>query len=163
MPRLGENITKVGEIIFHRVSRLNFLSLKVKINHQICTNNTLGSRFSWSLNWIPVLRIRIRWIRIILALWIRIRKKMRIHGSGSKQSFIFLNMQNSLIFPWKYKILNFFKDLKNILRVSGFYLHQILTPNLHRAPPPPLITREGGRSLPPPIASKQIKSSQIKV
>ena len=98
------------------------------------------------------IRIRIRWIRIILALWIRIRirKKMRIHGSGSKQSFIFLNMQNSLIFPWKYQILNFFKDLKNILRVSGFYLPQILTPDLHRAPPPPLITREGGRSLPSP-------------
>ena len=35
---------------------------------------------------IPVLRIRIRWIRKILASWIRIRirKNMRIHGSGAK-------------------------------------------------------------------------------
>ena len=28
--------------------------------------------------------LRIRWIRKILASWIRIRKNMRIHGSGSK-------------------------------------------------------------------------------
>ena len=47
----------------------------------------------------PVLRIRIRWMRIILALWIRIRKKIRIHGSGSKHNFIFQNVQNSVIFP----------------------------------------------------------------
>ena len=32
----------------------------------------------------PLLRTRIRWIRKILASWIRIRKNMRIHGSGSK-------------------------------------------------------------------------------
>jgi len=31
-----------------------------------------------------VLRIRIRWIRKILASWIRIHKNMRIRGSGSK-------------------------------------------------------------------------------
>ena len=31
-----------------------------------------------------MLRIRIRWIRKILASWIRIRKNMRIHESGSK-------------------------------------------------------------------------------
>ena len=31
-----------------------------------------------------VLRILIRWIRKILASWIRIRKNMRINGSGSK-------------------------------------------------------------------------------
>ena len=31
-----------------------------------------------------VLRIRIRWIRKILASWIRLRKNVRIHGFGSK-------------------------------------------------------------------------------
>ena len=36
----------------------------------------------------PVLRIRIRWIRKILASWIRIRKNMRIHGSGSTRQNI---------------------------------------------------------------------------
>ena len=33
---------------------------------------------------VPVLRIRIRWIRKILASWLRIHKNMRVHGSGSK-------------------------------------------------------------------------------
>jgi len=34
----------------------------------------------------PVLRIRIRWIRRILASWIRISKNMPIHGSGSTKT-----------------------------------------------------------------------------
>ena len=31
-----------------------------------------------------VLRMRIRWIRKILASWLQTRKNRRIHGSGSK-------------------------------------------------------------------------------
>ena len=37
----------------------------------------------WDEEFKSVLRIRIRWILKILASWIRIRKNVRIHGSGS--------------------------------------------------------------------------------
>ena len=48
-------------------------------------------------NMLAVLRIRIRWIRKILASWIRIRKNMRIYGSGSKWQNINQKLQQQKI------------------------------------------------------------------
>ena len=50
----------------------------------------------------PVLRIRIRWIRKILASWIRIRKNMRIHGvknqpKTAKKTFLLLKTNSELL------------------------------------------------------------------
>ena len=53
-----------------------------------------------------VLRIRIRicWIRKILASWIRIRKNMRIHGSGSKGHNINQKLQQKKNFTLKSQV-----------------------------------------------------------
>ena len=58
----------------------------------------------------PVLRIRIRWIRRILASWIRISKNMPIHGSGSTK-----NAKK-----------NKSERLKKEIRISSYLVHQVL-------------------------------------
>jgi len=55
-----------------------------------------------------VLRIRIRWIRKILASWIRIRKNMRIQGAKyqpktAKKTFLLLKLKSELLKKRDYK------------------------------------------------------------
>ena len=56
-----------------------------------------------SLN--AVLRIRIRWIRKILASWIRIRKNMRIHGSKGQNINQKLQQKKMLLIKPKSELL----------------------------------------------------------
>ena len=68
-----------------------------------------------------VLRIRIRWIRKILASWIRIRKNMRIQGSGSKGQNINQKLQKkNLLSKPKSELLKKKKDYKNYLISEWF-------------------------------------------
>ena len=54
-----------------------------------------------------VLKIRIHWIRKILASWIRLRKNIRIHGSRSKGQNINQKLQKKtcLLSKPKYELL----------------------------------------------------------
>ena len=55
------------------------------------------------------IRIQIRWIRKILASWIRIRKNMRIHKSGSKGQNIKQKLQKTKQIYYDIQIQNNWK------------------------------------------------------